>query len=528
VSVVDISKALIFRGGTLPTGGVSPGDLVAERDARIAADAAAAEAHIVANTYYVKQNGSNSAAGTSWGTAFRSIERALEIATLSGAPAHINWAAEAAVTTQGRLDMPDNCTVTAAHRTVFIRPASGYAQRNVFRMGSGCFIEGMMFEGWRVDDFEDPTEGFAVSFRPGAVIQRVPYAHKIAVRSLRTWGPVAPPLKREAGNPDIPRGGGVALADGLVCSAYSPFPNIMTWGATPVSENAIGYCARNGGLINAVNAVSMWGHQHFLAMDGGQLILSGCTTQFGDYSLVAKGGRQLVVPVRAAGTLTAQATAASAIEGASAAIIDAMWAALVLGGYTSGTPANFEALTRADAATFLQAVAWTLRRANETPMIDFAIGMFDAAGESVFSPGLLDSFVFSFQNMRDQMIALPDVNSASDTIITNLVAALVSTISAPVRRFEPSLISAIGHTWTAVMCGVALSTAPPAINRARIEDSILQIDGGIVRATGQDDQGNALFVGGMTLDAATGELGGPPFVKAVDRIATQAANIGSF
>jgi len=199
------------------------------------------------NTLYVKSNGNDANDGGSWKTAFATIEHALTVATeleKQGIHTLIEIGPFNTYLTKGHLDMPDNCVVKAVHRTVFVRPIPGYEQRNVFRMGSGCFLEGLMFEGWQVDDFDNPTEGFAVSFRPNAVINRVPYAHKIAVRALPEWGKIPPPLDAVNGNPYVKRAGGVALADGSVISQYSIFPNIMTWGATPVLPNGIGYCAK--------------------------------------------------------------------------------------------------------------------------------------------------------------------------------------------------------------------------------------------------------------------------------------------
>jgi hypothetical protein len=78
------------------------------------------------------------------------------------------------------------------------------------------------------------------------------------------------------------------------------------------------------------------------------------------------------------------------------------------------------------------------------------------------------------------------------------------------------------------MAGVALTKIPPARNLASIEESILEINNGVVIASGQDDQGSALFIGGMKIDSDTGELSGPPFESAVNRIATRAAIARSF
>jgi hypothetical protein len=477
-------------------------------------------------TLYVQDNGSDTNSGTSLIEALATIEKALEIATANAVPTLID-VYPGDYTTQGNLDMPNDCVIRAPHRTVVIRPQAGFETRNVFRMGSGCFIEGVIVEGFRVDSLTNPTSGFAFSFRPGAVINRVPYAHKCAVRTIRTWGPVAPPLDRNAGNPAVGIGGGVVLADGLVCSPYSPFPNIMTWGATPVNHNGIGYCAKNGGLINAVNAVSLWAHKHFLALTGGQIILSACSTQFGDYSLAANGYREIVVPADVAGTPTVQTAAANSILAAEINIINTMWLALVSGGYTTGWTAQDEAATRADAALFLRCVRWVLEYADEKPIRDFAAGLFNTVGQRVFDVAMLPAFVFSFNNMRDQINAL-GIAGAAQTMVTNMVEALVSTISTPVKRREPSKITAIGHTWTAVMAGVALARIPPASNSAAIQDSILEQTDGVVVASGQDDQGNAIFVGGLQINADTGELSGPPFESAVRRVAIRTTIAGSF
>jgi hypothetical protein len=78
------------------------------------------------------------------------------------------------------------------------------------------------------------------------------------------------------------------------------------------------------------------------------------------------------------------------------------------------------------------------------------------------------------------------------------------------------------------MAGVALTKIPPARNFTTIEESIREIDRGVVIASGQDDQGSALFIGGMKIDSDTGELSGPPFEQAVNRIATRSAIARSF
>jgi hypothetical protein len=309
----------------------------------------------------------------------------------------------------------------------------------------------------------------------------------------------------------------------------------MTWGATPVTHNGIGYCAKNGGLINAVNAISIWAHKHFYALDGGQIILSACSTQFGDYTLVAKGSRNILIPEEVSIELSQQTTANTTIQSNVTDIIEDVWIELNTAinpntgnVWASGWDSNDEIYTKRDTETFLQSLGWVLTTANEKPMLDFAKGLFDDDAEPVFTPDKLDAFVYSFEYLRDYIIDLPGINSESANIVTALVSSLNTTITSPTTRPEPSTITAVGHTWSAIFAGVALTKVPPSRNLAKIRDSILELDQGVVVASGQDDQGSAIFVGGLEIDADTGELQGPPFISAVNKITNKTVIARSF
>lgn len=482
----------------------------------------------IENVIFVQKAGLDTNDGNSWDSAYATFEKALEkAATRNGAITLIDVGPGTYIT-RGHLDMPDNTLIRCVHRSVFIRPEAGYEERNVFRMGSGCFIEGPEFEGWRIDDLDNPTEGFAASFRPGAVITRAPYVHKIGMRSIPTWTTVAPPLDRANGNPLVGKGGGVVLADGLVCSPYSVYPNIMTWGATPVSQNGIGYVAKNGGLVNAVNAISIWAHKHFYAIDGGQIILSSCATQFGDYTLVSKGVRRIVVPNKSGTQLTIKTAAAASVAAEKINIGNSLWADLVSKNSVIGWTSTDEQYTKTDTANLVQCISWVLQTADEKPMIDFTKGLFDTQGNSVIDTAKLPIFIYSFGYIRDQIVLLNNMDASAIGIVEDLISTLIANILNPTRVSLPSTITAISHTWTAIMAGVALTKIPPAQNFNSIQESILELDQGIVIASGQDDQGSALFIGGMEINADTGELSGPPFEQSVNRIATRTSIARSF
>lgn len=485
----------------------------------------------VENVYYVAKSGddANTVSGQTWDDAFATVERAIEVIE-EDRPNELTLieVAPGEYETQGHIDVPDNVLLRSVHRGAVFKPESGYEERNVFRLGSGCFVEGFLFSGWRLDDLTNPTEGFAFVFRPNANIRRTPYVHKCVVRTDPFWGEVAPPLDRDNANPKIGRGAGVIMADGAVIDQDSIYPNIMAWGATPTSHNGIGYCAKNGALINAVNAISLWAHKHFLALSGGQIILSSCSTQFGDYTMVSHGERNVVHPIEyGEDNLTAD-TAANTIIDSANTIINDMWADLEATGNVSSWSADEEAEIRLEANTFIQSVAWVLETANEQPMLDFQKGLYDVVGDFVYDTYKKDDFIQAFEFVRDEIKDLAVVNATSDTIVDNLTSNLVTTINTPTVKQEPSTITAIGHTWTAIMTGVALTKIPPAQNVATIEESILEQENGVVIASGQDDQGSALFIGGMKIDADTGELTGPPFDKSVNRVATRAAIARSF
>lgn len=788
----------------------------------------------VENTYYVQKNGNDRNDGNSWDSAFATIEKALEVIA-SREQLTLIKIGPGVYTSKGHIDVPDDTVIQAVHRTVFIKPEAGYEERNVFRIGSGCFIEGIVFEGWRLDDLDDPTEGFAVVFRPGANIRRVPYVHKIAVRTPPYWTTIAPPLDRVNANPLVGRGAGVVLADGAVLDPDTVFPNIMTWGATPVTHNGIGYCAKNGGLINAINAISIWAHKHFYALDGGQIVLSGCSTQFGDFTLVSKGKREIVSPysIKDEQPLSIESVSAQSIDTATDTIVSNLLTELNNTSFTTNWPAGYQEITERDSRLFIQALEWVLQSADEKPMLDFSKGFFTVNANRSFTPAdydidkcyrdallisdaiaydilfdsnyrsinaalayyranasevidnqlsktieaiqiqqqelesyltdpviisksnalfteiidiltngelsadpyvltdpisydvgyfnarrllvankifiqdeidawisfqisnnispfstgftydaakcrrdvgliidalrydltyggnletynaaisyfvgnisqlgtteklptiatynklksllndilqgilitpttgnisiqdnsgtggsiaaasfaqsriddiiftintngqppikvlpdttwtslnlqnnfnliqnnktnisinvikyininnktLLGSFIYSWEYMKDQILDLSNITQNATNIINALVRTLIKTIINPDKLGEPSVITAVGHTWTGIMAGVALTKIPPARNQALITESIVEVDSGIVIASGQDDQGSALFIGGMEINADTGELTGPPFDSAVNRIATRAAISRSF
>ena len=485
---------------------------------------------------FVSSEGVGTNSGRAPADSFNSVEHALDQIREEEDPHH--WTVmilDNIDPTSGEIDVPDFTTIMGRNfqRRTIIRPATGHESSNVFRCGNGAHLVNLKFTGWRVDNFDDPTKGFAMVFRPGAIILPggVPYGQNCVVTAAMTDVPTPLPMNAEAGNPAQLKGGGCALADASVLSAYSVFPNLMTWGFTPSSHNGLGYVAKNRGFINCVNAIGVGAHRHFMCKDGGQLVVSACSSQFGDYSFWSEGFTEMVEPLKVSGLVPQLANAATQFGAVRQELIDDVWAFLVANYGADSWSATLQALTRKDTGLFLDAITASFVHGFERPMLNFAEGMFRFDGTCVYPYSRHAAFKASWDRLATRLIATACIcETPTINAINALVARLKATVNnywyevgqgpppspiEPVRRRLRSLITAIGHQWTAPMAGVEFYRVPPARAARRIQRSIRQLNGGRVRFSGQDDVGNAVFVGGLTIDARSGQLGGPPFDSAL-------------
>ena len=73
--------------------------------------------------------------------------------------------------------LPDDCslTSTAGQYATVIRKAPGYERTNGILVGSGCYVQGFAYMNFEVDNFDYPEGGFAIAYRPGALLRRSPY-----------------------------------------------------------------------------------------------------------------------------------------------------------------------------------------------------------------------------------------------------------------------------------------------------------------------------------------------------------------
>lgn len=126
-------------------------------------------------------------------------------------------------------------------------------------------------------------------------------------------------------NKEVGRGGGMILADRALVDQDSIFPYILAFGATPRTQNGLGYVAKNGAGINGISSLSIFSRCAFYALDGGQITLNNSGTQFGDISMRAKGSTPVFNPRETTATLVKNVTLADTIVAGANVVIDDLW-----------------------------------------------------------------------------------------------------------------------------------------------------------------------------------------------------------
>ena len=373
-----------------------------------------------ANKIYVASDGNDSTANGSYFRPYNTLEAAFAAANISETPVAIT-VLPGTYYTNGNLELPDNSSIVGSNGqySTDIVMNEGFENNNCILVGSGCYVQGIAFNNLSIDNFDNPTGGFAVAFRPDALILRSPYIRDISQISNYRRQNIAAPLNprnsqgtlEDLGDDDFPnplvgRGGGVLLADRSVLNQNSVFPYMLAFGATPRSPNGIGYVAKNGAGINGIGSITIFQRCAFYALNGGQITLNNSGTQFGDISMRAKGFTPVVNPYETEVELVVASDTAAALDAAANTIIDDMWDYLVLEGYTVN-----EAFTRRDAGFLLQSISYDLQTGGQTSTRNFVAGLFDYKGDHVFSvfnpPTTGLNYVGSVDNIND----LPSVNN---------------------------------------------------------------------------------------------------------------------
>jgi hypothetical protein len=346
----------------------------------------------------------------------------------------------------GNLEIPQNSAVVSdggQYATeVIASQACRDNFRNMFLVNSGSYVQGFTFRNQKIDNFNNPSGGFAVAFAPGATILRSPYIRDCSQVSNYEGDAITNPLEQVPDgyafdddnytvdpNPLVGPGGGMILADRSVLGQNSIFPSMMAFGATPRSPNGIGYCVKNGAYLNGISAISIFTQCGFFALNGGQLSLNNSGTQFGDISMRSRGFTWVVSPLSA--TVTNKSTsAADIIVADQSSIVDGMWDDLVVRyGSLVNTP-ELETEFRRAGNNLCRALRFDLRDGGDEVTKSYALTRFNYEAEYIFDQTLLSPYITAWQYIRDEVVSLLTGDSDSQNAVTDLVdTVLIGTVN---------------------------------------------------------------------------------------------------
>ena len=205
-------------------------------------------------------------------------------------------------------------------RSCFVHPTPATELNSLFRVNSGTQIQNFSFGGLKASGTRgghaidsDNTYGlpanqaFVVEFYPNAVVYKSPYIQNCTnfadsgiynhtqaeYNADNALGGFFDPNNVNQGGfgGDLtsgPTGGGL-LVDGSAVATSSPLRSMVVDSFTQIALDGPGILCANNGYAQLVSFFGTFCHYHAKALNGGQLNLSNCTTDYGRYGLIADG-----------------------------------------------------------------------------------------------------------------------------------------------------------------------------------------------------------------------------------------------
>ena len=205
-------------------------------------------------------------------------------------------------------------------RSCFVHPTPATEENTLFRVNSGtqianfsiCGLKASGTRGGHAIDSDStyglPTnQAFVAEFYPNAVIYKSPYIQNCTnfadsaipnhtqaeYNANNALGGYFDPNNVQQGGfgGDLtsgPTGGGI-LVDGAAVSTSSPLRSMVVDSFTQITLDGPGILCCNNGYAQLVSFFGTFCHYHAKSLNGGQLNLSNCTTDYGRYGLIADG-----------------------------------------------------------------------------------------------------------------------------------------------------------------------------------------------------------------------------------------------
>ena len=221
--------------------------------------------------------------------------------------------------------------VGQALRSCFVQPTQATETNTMFECNSGTLLANMTFVGLKASGTrgnstydDDATyglpenQGWACAFYSGATIKKSPYIQNCtnftdsSIDNSVKYDQTNLPAGGLGGDTNSAMSGGGILCDGSVPASSSPLRSFVVDSFTQVALDGPGILCTNNGYAQLVSFFGTFCHYHAKALNGGQLNLSNCTTDFGRYGLIADG-RSTSAQITGSSVGTAAAAATSVV-----------------------------------------------------------------------------------------------------------------------------------------------------------------------------------------------------------------------
>jgi hypothetical protein len=570
----QLSNTHQFTGSVSVTGSLSVGgNLIATSFSGSGANLTGIDT--IEKVFYVAEDGSDTNDGKSLSFPFRTIKAATIAASASraanpGLPVYRQsiqiksgyYSEEAPIT------VPSNVSILGDDlRSVVVAPTTATSGSNLFLMNNGTYCWGLRLEGCKIDNLEDPRNGFFFAFAPSASIVTSPYVQNCSAISTPA-DKFYTPLDSGSANPLVGNGPGGMIIDDSVLDGYSPLKSMIVDAYTQVAFNGIGICVRGRGYGQLVSFFTNFSRVGVYCIEGGHASLLNSNTTFGDFGLRSKGKRMLVKPDITPVSASIDVSGSLLVSANKTNIQTYMINKLVQSGsfastYVSGSGSQY-ASTIKDSGLLIDAIADDLLSPGAARTSQFTSGLFKGqdvssgsiytlpiASGSTFTEGaisvipqnvsnasgsLTGDFIKAWQYMKEYIVTDPSGNFSTmsagakgkvsqlfDVLISTITQVVVNGAGASLLEEFGSLITSTSHDFSYAGAGVnflALPLNQGGVGETNIALRVYQEDGGRVYYTAGDETGDQYQGNDFVIRQQTGTIEGRTFNKSISALIT--------
>lgn len=523
----------------------------------------------IEKVFYVAEDGDDNNDGKSLSFPFRTIKAATIAASASlaanpGVPVYRQsiQVKSGYYTETAPITIPSNVSILGDDlRTVVVKPTSATSGSNLFLMNNGTYCWGLRLEGCKIDDLEDPRNGFFFAFAPSASIVTSPYVQNCSAIHTPS-DKFYTPLDSGSANPLVGNGPGGMIVDDSVLDPYSPLKSMIVDAYTQVAFNGIGICVRGRGYAQLVSFFTNFSRVGTYCIEGGHASLLNSNTTFGDFGLRAKGKRMLVRPNISPVSASIDVSGSLLFKANKTNIQTYMINKLSVSGsyassYVSGSGARY-ASTITDSGLLIDAIADDLLSPGAARTSQFTSGLFKGqdtssgsiytlpiASGSTFTEGaisvipqisnttgsLTGDFILAWQYMKEYVANDPDsyfttmtstakgkISQLFDVVIDTITDIVVDGAGASLLEEFGSLITSTSHDFSYAGAGVnflALPINQGGVGETNVALRIYEETGGRVFHTSGDETGDFYAGNDFIIRQATGTIEGRTFTKAI-------------